>query len=148
MSTQELLFGAFTNLFVLGWGALVLACFLPASVLRRRLLFTGGRLAPLLLLAAFLVGYGLTRGLPGNIFTLDGVLMLFGVPEKVLTAWFETLGIALLVCRWMVDDAERQGAPLPLLATSLVAAFFAVALGLFIYLGWLQITGGRRQRMA
>ena len=140
---NDLLFGAFTNAFVLGWCGLAAAAFLsPASRPRRVLLTVAGRILPLFVLGAFVVGWVLSRGLPGDIFTFAGVLEGFSVPEKVLIAWIEILGLALLVCRWMIDDAAAMDVPSLILLTGLLGAFFAAAIGLVCYLAmsraWIQ----------
>ena len=131
----ELLFGSFTNLFVLGWLCLFVAVFIrETSPVRKHLLMVGGRIIPLMLLSMFVVGWMLTRGLPGDITSFDGVLLGFSVPEKVMLAWFEILGFALIVGRWIIEDGLKTGAAKPIVAVSLIGAFFAVAIGLVVYL--------------
>ena len=131
----DLAFGSFTNLFILGWLAIAAATMLgEATRARRILLLVGGRIVPIALLLAFTIGWMLTRHLPGDITSLDGVLMGFGVPEKVLNAWFETLGLALLVARWIVDDATVRRLPALIVIPTLVATFVAAAIGLLAYL--------------
>ena len=132
---NELLFGAFTNLFVLGWLAVFAAALLNHGYrVRGVLLFLGGRLIPIVLLGVFAVGWGMTRGLPGDITSWEGVLLGNSVPEKVLFAWFEILGLALLVARWMVDDATTRGVPRVVLVAGLIGSFVAAAIGLLAYL--------------
>ena len=132
---NELLFGAFTNLFILGWLALLVGAFLKEeSAARRYLLLIGGRVIPFILLGAFVLGWALTRGLPGDIVSFEGVLLTNTIPEKVLSAWFEILGLALLVCRWMVDDSSVHRSPKLILVIGLVGAFVAAAIGLVLYL--------------
>ncbi len=133
---NHLLFGAFTNLFIAGWLALFVAALLGRTArVRKPLLLLGGRIIPLVLLAAFTLGWVATRGLPGDIFSFQGVLLTNSVPEKVLAAWFEVLGLALLVGRWMVDDSTTHEDPKALLAIGLVGTFVAAAIGLLVYLG-------------
>ena len=135
LSDIEMIFGAFTNLFVLGWACLFISVFTrTSSRLRHCLLMIGGRIVPLALLSMFVVGWLLTRDLPGDITTLNGVLLGFTVPEKVILAWFEILGLALIVGHWMIVDGIDLGVPKPVVAISLVGAFFAVAIGLIAYL--------------
>ncbi|MBO6566380.1 MAG: DUF4281 domain-containing protein [Pseudomonadales bacterium] len=132
---NELLFGSFTNLFVLGWLALLIGSFLnKESVARRYSLLIGGRVIPFVLLSAFVLGWALSRGLPGSIVSFEGVLLTNTVPEKVLAAWFEILGLALLVSRWMIDDSSAQNSPKLILVIGLVGAFVAAAIGLILYL--------------
>ena len=90
---------------------------------------------PLILLTSFVVGWVLTQGLPGELTSFDGVLLGFSTPEKVLNAWIEVLGLALLVGRWMIDDGVEKGLPRILVLIALVASFLAAALGLILYLG-------------
>lgn len=137
----SLVFGSLTNLFVLGWLMLVAGALLGThSRARARLLFLGGRAIPLLLLAAFCIGWAATRHLPGDIYSFEGVLAAFSVPQKALNAWVEVLGLALLASRWLIDDSTARVMPRPLLLPALVACFFAAALGLVTYLlilgGW------------
>lgn len=132
---NEMLFGSFTNLFVLGWLALFIATFLAeTNITRRYLLLVGGRIIPLVLLAVFVLGWFLTRGLPGDILSFEGVLLTNSVAEKVLVAWFEVLGLALLVARWMIEDAAACNCPRGILVIALMAAFVAAAIGLIAYL--------------
>ncbi len=132
---HEIVFGSFTNLFILGWLMLLAASYMKETTrLRRTLLIVGSRIIPLVLFAVFTIGWALTRGLPGDITSLAGVLTSYTVPEKVLIAWFEILGLALLVCRWMIDDAAAEGFPKLLLTFSLVVAFIAAAIGVIVYL--------------
>lgn len=133
--SNPLLFGVFTNLFVVGWLFLTVALFLSGgSNLRKYLLLLGGRVIPIILLASFVVGWILTRGMPGDITTFDGVITSFSVPEKVLNAWFEVLGLALLVARWIVDDSSVTNTPKLIVLVSLVGTFIAAAIGLLFYL--------------
>lgn len=149
MLDKEILFGSLTNLFILGWLALFIGGFMrePGKA-RKYLLIAGGRVIPLVLLAAFVVGWLLTRGMPGDIVSLEGVLLGYTVPGKVLSAWFEILGLALLVSRWMVDDAAANGIPAPVLSVGLVGSFFAAAIGLLVYLllsaSWVRFATPRR----
>ena len=132
---NDLLFGSFTNLFILGWLALFVASFLSvANTLRRYLLLIGGRIIPLVLLVMFVSGWLITRGLPGDILSFEGLLLTNSVPEKVLAAWFEILGLALLVGRWIVDDSVAHGSPKAILAIGLMGTFLAAAIGLIVYL--------------
>ena len=132
---NDVLFGVFTNLFILGWLFVSIASFLgEASQLRRYFLLIGGRIIPLILLMSFVVGWALTRGLPGDITSLEGVLVGFSVPEKVLLAWFEILGLALLVARWMVEDSAAGQVPKVILLLGLAGTFVAAAIGLVGYL--------------
>lgn len=133
--SYEYLFGSATNLFILGWVAIVVAVFMQDTAkLRRYLLFTGGRVIAIALLIGFVVGWLLTRGLPGDITSLAGVLTAYSVPEKVLGAWAEVLGLALLVARWTVDHASLEKVPRTLVLLSLCGTFVAAAIGLLVYL--------------
>lgn len=133
--SNPLLFGVFTNLFVVGWLSLAIALFLSGdSTPRRYLLLLGGRIVPIILLASFVVGWLMTRGMPGDIVSFDGVMTTFSIPEKVLIAWFEVLGLALLVARWVVDDSSVTNTPKIVVLVSLVGTFVAAAIGLLIYL--------------
>lgn len=143
---NALLFGSFTNLFILGWLALLVGSFLgDANAVRKYLLLIGGRVIPLILLSVFVLGWALSRGLPGDILSFEGVLLTNTVPEKVLSAWFEVLGLALLVCRWMVDDSRAYNSPKWILVIGLIGAFVAAAIGLLVYLAlsrsWTRLRG-------
>ena len=132
---HNIIFGSLTNLFLLGWLSLLVACFLKAdSKLRHGLLIAGGRVIPLTLLLYFVIGYFFTRHLPGGMTTFDAVLTSFSVPEKVLLAWFEVIGLALLIGRWIIDDAQENQIHMVVVIVCLVGALFAAALGLVMYL--------------
>ena len=93
----------------------------------------GGRLIPLILLLAFTIGYFFTRDQPGGITSFSAVLTTYSVPDKVLSSWFELLALALLACRWIVDDALVSGIPRVLVTVSIVLGFLAAAFGLLCY---------------
>lgn len=99
----------------------------------RWLLRLGGRAIPVALLVVFAAGYMLSRGQPGGITSFDAVLITYSVPDKVLFAWAELLGLALLACRWVVDDSARIGVPKPFVIISLVLGLIAAAFGLLFY---------------
>jgi len=61
-------------------------------------------------------------------------LLSYSVPEKVLFAWFEVLGLALLVARWIVEDSSENDSPKLTLAIGLIGTFIAAAIGLVVYL--------------
>ena len=128
-------FGSLTNLFLLGWLMLAVACLLPqGSTSRRYLLTAGGRVVPVLLLVVFVVGYAMTRHLPGSVTSLEGVLTTLSVPEKAALAWYEAIGLALLVARWIIDDASTLAVNRFLVLVCLVGALFASAIGIVVYL--------------
>lgn len=132
----SLYFEITSNLFVVGWLCLFCGNFIKAnSTCRNRLLFIGGRLIPLGLFAAFLYHMVLTRDIEpqGNIFTYDGVIALFGVPERIINFWAELLALMLVVTRWMVDDGTTKGVNRYGLAVCLVGAFVSVAIGFVLY---------------
>jgi len=132
---NEILFGSLTNLFIGGWLAIFVAAFLgKTNNARKHLLLVGGRIIPLFLLLAFILGWLSTRDLPGSITSYEGVLLSYSVPEKVLFAWFEVLGLALLVARWIVEDSSENDSPKLALAIGLIGTFIAAAIGLVVYL--------------
>ena len=98
-----------------------------------------------MLLTAFVLGWALTRALPGDIMSFEGVLLTNTVPEKVLSAWVEILGLALLVSRWVVDDSLASHSPKLILVIDLIGAFIAAAIGLLVYLAlarsWTRLRG-------
>ena len=97
-------YGSLTNLFMIGWLLLAIGLFLREdSNWRGRLLLAGGRVIPLFILTVFVVGYLATRHLPGSVAAFEGVLLGFSIPEKVLLAWIEVIGLALLIGRWTID---------------------------------------------
>jgi hypothetical protein len=105
------------------WLGLAVATPLPAGRARDTLLFFSGRVAPLLLCAAyvmFLAQYwGSTPG--GGFRSLEAVQILFAAPGKMLGAWTHFLAFDLFVGRWLVDDASSRGnSRLPLLLDRVV----------------------------
>lgn len=123
-----------TNTFILGWLFLLIGLWFGAGTASRRwLLGLGGRVIPLTLLVVFTVGYMQSLDHPGGITSFGAVLISYSVPDKVLFAWAELLGLALLASRWVVDDSSRVGVPKLLATISLVLGFLAAAFGLLFY---------------
>lgn len=135
--SNEIAFGTFTNLFVLGWLALCAGAMLsPQQVWRTRLLWFGGRFVPIVLLAVFAGRYflWLTADTEGGFFSFDQVVTLFNQQNAVLNIWIELLALALLVGRWAVDDALKKEMPRMIVLPVLVVVFFSGGLGLLSYL--------------
>jgi len=88
---------------------------------------------PLVLFVAFAVGYLGALDQPGGITSFAAVMTTNSVPDKVLSAWFELLGLALLVCRWIIDDCGKVGVTKPLVSGALILGFLAAAFGLLFY---------------
>lgn len=97
------------------------------------MLFIGGRGVPAILIAAFIIGFFYSRDQPGGITSFSAVLTTYSVPDKVLSSWFELLALALLACRWVVDDSVAVQVPKPIVTISIALGFLAAALGLFAY---------------
>ncbi|MFL0799635.1 MAG: DUF4281 domain-containing protein [Agarilytica sp.] len=130
------IFNTVSNTFILGWLSLLIGSFLAyESPNRRRLLFIGGRLIPLVLLAAFLSGVALTRSIEpkGHIFSYDGVITMLSVPERVLNLWTEILAYMLFVARWIVDDLQKRHIPKGFSVFCVIATFLSGALGILAY---------------
>ena len=119
---------------MLGWFFLLAGLWCAeGSQFRRWLLLLGGRVVPAILIAAFTIGYMYSRDQPGGIASFSAVLTTYSVPDKVLSSWFELLALALLACRWVVDDSATVKVPRPLVTLSIVLGFLAAALGLLAY---------------
>ena len=128
------------------WLGLAVAAPLRVGQLRETLLFISGRVAPVLLCAAyvvFLIQYwGSTPG--GGFQSLGAVQILFAAPGKMLGAWTHFLAFDLLVGRWLVDDASSDGnSRLPLLV-ALPATFLFGPLGVLIYLAGRALLSAKR----
>lgn len=118
------------------WLGLAVAALLQTSRIRGTILFIAGRIASVVLCAAyvfFLVNYwGSTPG--GGFQSLGAVQLLFSAPGKMLGAWTHFLAFDLLVGRWLVDDASsKANSRLPRLV-ALPATFLVGPLGVLIYL--------------
>jgi len=132
---HDLSFGVLTNAFILGWVLLLIGLWCgEGTAYRRWILALGGRVIPISLLVFFVIGYVLSRDQPGGITSFALVLTTYSVPDKVLSAWAELLGLALFVCRWVVDDSARLGVPKFLAAFSIVLGLLAAAFGLLFYI--------------
>jgi hypothetical protein len=128
---------------IAAWLGLAIATLLRAGRARDTILFFSGRVAPLLLCAAyvmFLAQYwGSTPG--GGFRSLEAVQILFAAPGKMLGAWTLFLTFDLFVGRWLVDDASSRGnSRLPLLL-ALPATFFFGPFGLLLYLAGQALLG-------
>ncbi len=134
--SNEFIFSAVSNTFVLGWLSLLIGCFLAyGSNARRWLLWLGGRFLPLLLLVAFITGVVVTRSIEpkGNMFTYDGIVTMLSIPERILNLWTEILAYMLFVARWIVDDLEKRQIAKGFSVFCVVAAFLSGALGILAY---------------
>lgn len=140
--SNEALFSATGNAFLVAWLALFVAVFLSENTQwRAGLLYFGGRVIPIALLVVFLAGLLLHRDLEprGNLFTYEGMLLLFAVPERVLNLWVEVLAYALLVCRWMIDHATKSQVNKVALLTGLLVAFISGGMGILVYATFLML---------
>lgn len=131
------IFSLSSNCFVLAWLMLFIALFIPGhSRWRAYVLWLGGRLIPVGLLVVFFIGLISASDLEpkGNMFTFDGVVTLFSVPERLLNVWIEVMAYALLIGRWIIDDGlRRQLSRWAILPCHLVM-FISGGLGLLLYL--------------
>lgn len=134
---NTLIFSISSNSFVIGWLALLVAIYFPtASSLRRRLLFWGGRVIPIALLCAFLIGVVASRAIEpkGNMFSFEGIVTLFSVPERLLNVWMEVMAYSLLVGRWIIDDATQRCISRWWVLPCHLVLFISGGLGLLAYL--------------
>ena len=120
-----------------GWLLLAMGLFAPPRW-SARLLWLGGRAAPLLLSAGYaasmLAWWG---GSEGGFQTLDAVARLFESKGLLLAGWIHYLAFDLLVGRWQVDQALERGGVLRWLVLPCLAAtlmFGPVGLLLFLAL--------------
>ncbi|MBL4789376.1 MAG: DUF4281 domain-containing protein [Kordiimonadaceae bacterium] len=136
ISLEEIIFGFTSNLFVLAWLGLLISVWLSrTSRWRPRLLWFGGRLIPVFLLALFLAGALFTHGMKpeGSIFTYGGMLLIFERPERALNVWIEILALALFVSRWIVEQAQSRSLTRVGTTAILLVAFLSGGLGLLVY---------------
>ncbi len=135
--TNDLIYSLTTNTFVLSWLLLSAAIFLSkASISRTRLLWVGGRLIPVALLISFLAGFIASKDIEpnGSLFSYTGILIKFSVPERLLNIWIEVLAYALLVGRWIIDDAASRGISKIYVLICMIVVFISGGLGLLSYL--------------
>ncbi len=133
---NEFIFSTVSNVFVLGWLSLLIGSFLAhKSKARRWLLWFGGRLLPILLLVAFVIGVIATRSMEpkGNIFTYNGVITMLSIPERILNIWTELLAYMLLIARWIVDDLEKRLIPKGFSVFCVMASFVSGVVGILAY---------------
>jgi len=128
------------------WLGLAVAAPLRTGTARANILFISGRVAPVLLCAAYVVFlaqyWGTTPG--GGFQSLGAVQILFAAPGKMLGAWTHFLAFDLLVGRWLVDDASSEGnSRLPLLV-ALPATFLFGPLGVLLYLAGRALFSAKR----
>lgn len=128
------------------WLGLAVAAPLRAGKARANILFVSGRVAPVLLCAAYVVFlaqyWGSTPG--GGFQSLGAVQILFAAPGKMLGAWTHFLAFDLLVGRWLVDDASSEGNSRLPLVLALPATFLFGPLGVLLYLAGRALSGARR----
>lgn len=121
----------------IGWAVMSVGLFIPShKQWHKRSMFLSGRLIPIALVMWFVgAGYAASTIQPqGDMFTLEGVIARFSVPDRLLVIWVEILAYDLLLGRWIADDALARGwspfAILPLLPLT----FIRGPLGLLVYL--------------
>ncbi len=145
------IFSISSNSFVLAWLLLLIAIFLPTvSRWRAYLLWTGGRFIPIALFIGFLTGVISASGLEpkGNMFTFDGVVTLFSVPERLLNMWMEVMAFSLLIGRWIIDDGMRRRLPRWALIPCHLVLFISGGFAVLLYLVVLTSQGlFRRHRV-
>ena len=120
-----------------GWAVMAIALFLSRhNRWHKGLMFFAGRLVPIALVVWF-VGAGVAASAiepQGDMFTLEGVIARFSVPDRLLVLWIEVLAYDLLLGRWIADDALARGwSPLAILPL-LPLTFIRGPLGLLVYL--------------
>ncbi len=136
MISNQALFSATGNAFMLAWLALFVAAISgPQWRWRKWLMLIGGRIVPIGLLVIFVIGVLWHRDLEpaGSLFTFNGMVMLFSVPERLLNIWIEVLAYALLACHWMICDAAKRGIHTILLLGTLMVAFISGGIGIVVY---------------
>lgn len=121
----------------IGWAVMAVALFLSRhNNWHKGLMFVAGRLIPIALVVWF-VGAGVAASTVeprGDMFTLDGIIARFSVPDRLLVLWIEVLAYDLLLGRWIADDALARGwSPLVILPF-LPLTFIRGPLGLLVYL--------------
>ena len=122
---------------MLGWLLLVGAVLAAPGKARKGLLWTGGRLVPLLLAAAYLaLLMWHWRSAPGGHFgSLDGVATLFASRGKLVGGWVHFLAFDLFIGRWMIDDVLARRAPRWHLLPCLPLTFLYGPVGLLLHFG-------------
>jgi hypothetical protein len=126
-----------TNGFVLCWGGLFIAHFLPKTAKTRWvLLLLGGILAPAGLFLLFTLGVVNASDIEpaGSMTSFDGIVALFSVPERLLNVWVEILGFILLITHWIIEDSRRRDISRILVAPCLLLCFLSGAWGMLGYL--------------
>ena len=131
----EVIFEFASLIAIAGWVLLVIALLLRPGVARNALLFTAGRVAPLLLCLIYLVVLVSYWGsAPGGSFgSLEGVAQLFAPRGKLLGGWIHFLAFDLFVGRWIVDDIDRKGGARWSLILSVPLTFLFGPLGLLLH---------------
>ena len=133
---NEALFSAASLVAIGAWCVLVIAAFRPACKARARLLYLGGRIAPLGLCALYAAVIVLRApSPPGSGFSSLAAFMTGQTaPGNALTGWLHFLAFDLWVGRWVVDDTLRGRAPRLALVLSLPATLMYGPLGLLLHL--------------
>lgn len=136
MSAENLF--SLANLFaMIGWVMLLIALFLERdSVWQSRLLQLSGRIWPLVLSLAYLVGFVTwISASPDNsgFDSLAGVAALFTVQELLLVGWLHYLAFDLFVGRWIFDDASMRVMPRWPMVPVLLLTFMLGPVGLLTW---------------
>ncbi len=128
------LFGAATNIYLLGWVTLVFGGLLnhPGRT-RQWLLIFGGRFVPCVLILLFAFLYIGSRDQPGSITSWTGLLTGFSQPDKLLGAWSELLALSLVIARWIIDDTTSHALPRWLGVSAVLISLIAPAFALVVY---------------
>ena len=144
---DETMFGIALAAVLLGWLLLIAGVLAAeASPARQRLMDMGGLWLPVVLAAALalLLAASLVRsGSPGSLFSLAGIVTLFGNIDRLFLLYLEGMAFSLFIGRWIALDAIGRG----MRAAMLVPILFVQSLlGPAGLAAWFALRGFVRRR--